>query len=362
MYITPTHKNQFMRKTKTAVLLLTTALLVQFCKKSTDPVHNPDPVVSVLNLPATPYNYSNVVFPQHIANNLALNDNTPATNPITDDGATLGRVLFYDKNLSANNTISCASCHKQSSGFTDNLRFSAGFDGGLTTRTSMNTLNLRFYRSGKMFWDERAATLEEQVLMPIQNHVEMGMTLTDLVTKLQGLSYYADLFQNAFGSSVIDTIRISRALSQFLRSMVTYQAKYDKVKQGLENFTLAESMGEQLFLNASPGPGTPTCATCHTPPMFMNSAAPPFSLLDDNDLGINNERRFKSGSLRNITTTTNLFHNGSIQDVQAMLAGIPNPIPAHTVAPPDRANILAFLQTLTDNTITTDVRFSNPFR
>lgn len=330
---------------------------IQSCKKKDTLAPTPTP--SILNLPATPYNYSNVVFPAHIQTALNANDNTPANNQITDAGATLGRVLFYDKNLSSNNTISCASCHKQADGFTDNAQFSLGFLGGLTTRTSMNTLNLRFYRSGKMFWDERSPTLEHQVLQPVQNHVEMGMTVPELVTRLQGLSYYPDLFNSAFGSTNIDSVKISRALAQFLRSMVTYNAKYDKVKQGQQTFTTAEAAGEQTFLNTTGPGGGPTCATCHTPPMFMNSAAPPFSLLDNNDLGINNERRFKAGSLRNIANTQSLFHNGSVRDVATMLA---SNIPAHGIAPQDRANLLAFMQTLTDNTITSDVRFTSPFR
>ncbi len=332
--------------------------LLQGCKKKDTVIITP-PVTSPLNLPATPYNYSNVAFPAHIQTALNLNDNTPANNQITDAGATLGRVLFYDKNLSSNNTISCASCHKQADGFTDNAQFSLGFLGGLTTRTSMNTLNLRFYRSGKMFWDERSATLEHQVLQPVQNHVEMGMTIPELVTRLQGLSYYPALYNAAFGSTTIDSVKTSRALAQYLRAIVTYNAKYDKVKQGEQTFTAAEAAGEQLFLNARGPNGGPTCANCHTPPMFMNSAAPPFSIPDNTDLGINNERRFKSGSLRNITNTQSLFHNGSVRDVSTMLA---SNTPAHGVAPQDRANILAFMQTLTDNTITTDVRFSSPFR
>ncbi len=342
-------------------ILLATVLslsLIQSCKKK-DVVITTPIITSPLNLPVTPLNYSNVVFPAHIQTALNVNDNTPANNPITDAGATLGRVLFYDKNLSSNNTISCASCHKQEAGFTDNAQFSLGFLGGLTTRTSMNTLNLRFYRSGKMFWDERSATLEDQVLQPIQNHVEMGMTLPILITKLQALSYYPALFNAAFGSTSIDSFKVSKALAQYLRAIVTYNAKYDKVKQGQQTFTAAEAAGEQLFLTARGPNGGPTCANCHTPPMFMNSAAPPFSIPDNNDLGINNERRFKSGSLRNIANTQSLFHNGSVRDIATMLA---SNTPAHGVAPQDRANLLAFMQTLTDNTIITDVRFSTPFR
>ena len=172
------------------------------------------------------------------------------------------------------------------------------------------------------------------------------------------------MFTAAFGSANIDTTNISKALAQFVRSIVTYQAKYDQVKQGLTTFTAAEAQGENLFLNTQPPGGGPTCATCHTPPMFLNSNAPAFGLPDPNDLGINNSGRFKVGSLRNIGLASSLFHNGSIANVGAMLNAGPPPagVPAHSVAPQDRANILAFLNTLTDNTVLTDVRFSNPFR
>jgi cytochrome c peroxidase len=345
------------RKLITVAFFLLMISSFEYCsKKDTAPViASPSPV-----LPAAPFHYSDIVFPAHVQQALSLNDNMPSGNSITDAGATLGRVLFYDKNLSKNNTISCGSCHKQAAGFTDNVQFSKGFEAGLTTRTSMNLLNLRFYRSGKMFWDERALTLEDQVLQPVQNHVEMGMTLTELVTKLKTLTYYPSLFNAAFGGTDIDTLKIERALAQFLRAIVTYQAKYDRVKQGIETFTAQESAGEQLFLN-TPGPGgAPTCGGCHTPPMFLTSAPQgPFGLPDPNDAGISNQNRFKAGSLRNVTSTTNLFHNGSVANVQAMLA---SNIPAHGVAPQDRANILAFLQTLVDNSVIADARFSDPFK
>ncbi len=342
------------------VILAATVFTLQNCSKKDSVDPGTTTPVLLPALPATPFNYANVIYPAHIASALLLNDNTPPGNPITDNGATLGRVLFYDKNISKNNTISCGSCHQQENSFTDNVQFSKGFENGLTTRTSMTLLNLRFYKSGKMFWDERSNTLEAQILQPIQNHVEMGMTLAELVPKLQALSYYPDLFTKAFGSSNIDTIRISRAVAQYLRSIVTYQAKYDRVKQGLETFTADERDGEQIFLTAAGPGGGPTCGGCHAPPEFLTSnPAGPFQLVDPNDAGINNQNRFKSGSLRNITSTTALFHNGSITNVQAMLA---SNIPAHGVAPQDRQKILAFLQSITDNTVTTDVRFSNPFK
>jgi len=351
-----------MKKTKLTIALLLPLFIFQYCSKKSNSVSAAAEQTAPI-LPTTAYNYL-IAYPAHIQNDLTSNDNTPADNPITNDGATLGRVLFYDKQLSKNNTISCGSCHKQDQAFDDNAALSKGFEGGLTTRNSMAILNLRFYKNGKMFWDERAATLEKQVLQPIQNHIEMGLTLNELETKVKSLSYYPALFQKAFGSTQIDSVRIAKSLSQFCRSIVTYQAKYDRVKQGQEQFSPAEAAGEQLFLNA----GNVTCASCHKPPMFLTSTpAQGFGLADNSDLGINNQRRFKSGSLRNISNRSSLFHNGSIANVQAMLnAGAPGSnLPAiaqHSVAPQDVQNIIAFINTLTDNTIISEARFSNPFQ
>lgn len=292
---------------------------------------------------------------------ITANDNTPADNAITDAGATLGRVLFYDKSLSKNNTISCASCHKPTENFADNSIFSTGFANGFTVRHSMPILNVRFYKSGKMFWDERAASLEKQALMPIQHPVEMGMTLAELEAAVKSKAYYPSLFQKAFGSTQIDSIKIAKALAQFERSIVTYQSKYDQVKQGLATFTPAEAQGEQLYLTAAPVGTNHTCAGCHTPPFFLTSTpVAPFGLNDANDQGINNTGRFKSGSLRNIMMRSNLFHNGSIASVQTMLTTATQVGP-HKVAPQDVQLLVAFLNTLNDNTLATEKKFSDPF-
>ena len=363
-----------MKKIIIAAMVFLAVFSLEFCSKSETAIVT-NAVVAVItpalqpNLPATPFNYV-MTYPQHIQTALIANDNTPADNAITDNGATLGRVLFYDKQLSKNNTVACASCHKQSLSFDDNVALSVGFEGGLTTRNSMALLNIRFYKSGKMFWDERAITAEKQALQPIQNHLEMGLTLAELETKVNALNYYPALFQKAFGSATIDSVKIAKALSQFERSIVTYQAKYDFVKQGLAVFTTAEAAGERLFNTAAPPPGggpALSCQSCHTSPMFMNSAAPPFAFIDPLDAGINNQDRFKAGSLRNISTRTALFHNGRIANLQAMLtsgsAGSgTQPIPAHSVAQQDVQNILAFMNTLSDNSIVTEVKFSNPFQ
>jgi cytochrome c peroxidase len=361
-----------MRKITTILAILFVVVSFQFCSKKDAEIITEPTTTSALQptLPTTAFAY-NISYPAHIQAALVANDNTPADNPITNAGATLGRVLFYDKQLSKNNTVSCGSCHKQAFSFDDNIALSKGFDGGFTDRNSMAILNIRFYKSGKMFWDERAANAEKQALQPIQNHVEMGLTLADLESKVKALSYYPSLFQNAFGSTTIDSVKIAKALAQFERSIVTYQSKYDRVKQGLESFTAAEAQGEVLFNTAPPPPpgggAPPSCNGCHTAPIFINSAAPAFGFPDLVDLGISNLSRFKSGSLRNISTRTALFHNGSVANVQAMFsAGAPGsgtqPIPAHAANPQNAASLIAFMNTLTDNTILTEVKFSDPFK
>lgn len=342
-------------------------VLLQNCAKTNDtpePVSTVSTVSSVSSvstassvLSTTTYNYL-VTFPAHIQTALAATDNMPANNPITNDGAMLGRVLFYDKNLSFNRTVSCGSCHKQANAFDDEVALSKGFDNALTTRNSMSLLNIRFYKSGKMFWDERAATIEKQALQPIQNHLEMGLTLAELESRVKAQSYYPALFQKAFGSATIDSVKIAKALAQFERSIVTYQSKYDRVKQGLETFTTLEARGEQVFLTAPANAGAVSCAGCHTPPMFLTST-PAGAFAFPREAGINGQPRFKSGSLRNISTRKFLFHNGTIADVSTMLnAGIP----AHGVPRPDVAALLAFFNTLTDDSITSDPKFSNPFK
>ena len=351
------------KKFSVLVLFLFIIILFQQCSKSYNSTGTtPTTTPGQPNLPATPFTY-NITYPAHVQNALLLNDNTPANNLLTNDGATLGRVLFYDKHLSKNNTISCGSCHKPETFFSDTARLSVGFAGGLTARHSMALLNVRFYRSGKMFWDERAPSLEKQALQPIQNSVEMGMTLAELESKVAALSYYPALFQKAFGSTQIDSVKIAMALAQFVRSIVTYQSKYDLVKEGLANFTPLEAAGEQLFITPPPpGPGgpAPSCAGYHTPPMFLTSQpVGPFALLDPADAGINNQNRFKVGSLRNIANTAPYFHNGTVTSLTAMLN---SGIPAHGVPPPDVAKVLAFLQTLNDATVTTDTKFSDPFK
>ncbi len=209
-------------------------------------------------------------------------------NPVTDEGATLGRVLFYDKNLSTDNTIACASCHSQQFAFSDTAAVSLGVN-GTTGRHSMRLVNARFAEETKFFWDERAGTLELQVTMPIQDHAEMGYSGTngdpnfdDLIDKLSALDYYQDLFEFVYGDPIITEERMKLALAQFVRSIQSFDSKFDEGLQltgnltdPFPNFTDAENRGKALFLEEpefdSQGSrigGGAGCNSCHRAPEF----------------------------------------------------------------------------------------------
>lgn len=351
----------------------------------------PGDVAATTTLPETPDDYHTLDLPPHMAQpSITAQDNTPAENPVTDAGAALGRVLFYDKRLSANNTVACVSCHQPEHGFSDPRQFSVGFAGGRTERNSMGLTSAKYYPRKSYFWDERAATLEEQVLLPIQNEVEMGMTLPVLVAKLGEEDYYAELFTDAFGDATITTERISRALAQFIRAIVSTKSKYDEgVSTGFANFTPAELLGRQIFNNQV---GTANCVACHGTDNFVSSRITNNGLeFPSIDRGIGavtgnaaDDGKFKSPSLRNIELTAPYMHDGRFATLEEVvefydsgvvahpnLSGLlKNPADGPNPGEPRRLNLtaeqkgalVAFLKTLTDRTVTNDARFSDPFR
>ena len=223
-------------------------------------------------LPAPPLSYADatVPLPAHFlasigGTSVASLDNTPVQNQITDAGATLGRVLFYDRRLSANDAVSCASCHRPSIGFGDTPPRSVGFTGALTPRHSTGLVNSRFYKRGRFFRDERAATLEAQVLDPIQNPAEMGMTLDALALKLIATSYYQPLFTAAFGSPGITSARVASALAQYTRSLVSTDSRYDRAfsETGVPNFASTLTAEERRASSCSAASGA-RAATCRS--------------------------------------------------------------------------------------------------
>ncbi len=360
-------------------------------------------IADYLNLPDTAYNYA-ITLPAYFTTNAAGGppssivglDNTLPTNPTTNDGATLGRVLFYDKNLSLNLTTSCASCHQQAKGFSDDNIHSIGFLGGTTRRHSMTLIDAKYYQRGRFFWDERAATLEAQVLQPLQDATEMGLTLTQITDRVSGQIYYNQLFINAFGTNTVTTDRVSKALAQFVRSIESYQSKYD-VGRALatsqvaifSNFTPQENQGKALFFQAIPNGGG-GCIGCHTTEAFVGSNNSPqnngLDATSTTDLGAgevftpvaNFTGRFKTSTLRNIELTAPYMHDGRFATLEQVVehynSGIQNhPTLANALKTPQgtpvrlnfstiqKAALVAFMKTLTDNTIATEPRWSNPF-
>lgn len=298
--------------------------------------------------------------------------------------------------MSANGTIACASCHQQDKGFSDDATLSRGFAGGTTSRHSMTLINARFYQRGRFFWDERASTLEEQVLMPFQDPVEMGMTLEQVVSKVREQPYYPELFANAFGSQEVNADRISKALAQFVRSIVSYSSKYDQGRAlaatpgaNFQNFTAQENLGKNIFFQTIPNGGG-ACFGCHTTEAFISANPGPqnngLDAASTTDLGaggvFNNPifvGRFKTTSLRNIELTAPYMHDGRFKTLEEVVEHYNSGIKNHpTLSPaltdangnPVRLNLtttqksalVAFLKTLTDNSVSTDPKWSDPFR
>ena len=338
-------------------------------------------------------NYANPVLPAYYDATVAALDNTPNNNPINDRVATLGRVLFYDKRLSVNDTTACASCHQQANGFDDPNRFSTGFSGtAFTSAHAMRLGNIRYYRPGTMFWDKRAASLELQVSQPIIHPVEMGFDATHgginaLLTKLAASTYYPDLFTLAFGNSAITEARIQQALAQFTRSMISAASRWDtayaqvfnaaapnrNLNVALPGFSASEELGHQLFMTG-PGQGGAGCAACHQPPTFGLAANSLSNGLDANETKI-----FKSPALKNVGLSRAFMHDGRFSTLEQVIehynSGIQNgPALDNRLKTPggaplrlnltqnEKAALVAFLLTLNDNNLATDAKFSNPFK
>jgi cytochrome c peroxidase len=355
--------------------------------------------IDIPMLPSRSFDYTTLHLPGHL-NKAQLDeaDNTPDDNPLTDQGATLGRVLFYDRQLSRNNTVACASCHHQRTGFADPRRRSVGFEGGQTARNAMGLANLRYSRvrggDPGFFWDERVPSLEAQVLTPIQDKLEMGMTLPEVELRLASLPYYPPLFEAAYGSPEVTSERIAGAVSDFLRSMVSLDSRYDRAVAGEIVLPEQEQLGRSLFINGIDEIGEFGCAHCHVPPTFNMPLAMNNGLdLKYRDRGLGslsrptndpftptNDGKFKAPSLRNVDFTSPYMHDGRFKTLEQVVEHYSAGVQPHEnvslafehegegasasgfrFTSRQKAALVAFLRTLTDNQFLTDPRFSDPF-
>ena len=258
----------------------------------------------------------------------------------------------------------------------------------------MSLIDAKYYPNGRFFWDQRAATLEQQVLMPIQDLVEMGITLDTLVKRVQDQPYYPSLFTKSFGNNTINSDLISKALSQFVRSIVSFQSKYDQGRQNFPanpapapnavfpNFTTQENRGKEIFLSPIGG-----CAPCHgsetfTAPQEKNNGLDMSTV--DRGFGavLNNanlDATFKVGSLRNIELTAPYMHDGRFATLEQVVEHYNSGVKNHpnlsqqlrlpngqprllNLSDADKAALVAFLKTLTDTNVTADVKYSSPFK
>ncbi len=330
-------------------------------------------------------------------------DNT-GNNPITNAKATLGRVLFYDKKLSIDNTISCASCHKQAFAFSDNQLVSTGVAGGKTDRHSMRLVNERFGVETKFFWDERAVSLESQTTQPIADHNEMGFSgqagrvgIAALLTKLQGVDYYNELFKFVYGDITVTEPRLQECLAQFVRSIQSFDAKYDmgrsqvnNDRQPFPNFTAQENTGKDLFLtppvfdgNSSRIGGGLGCNGCHNAPEFdidpnTRNNGVMMTGYTGVDLGVT-----RAPSLRDLVNNKGelnsaLMHTGKIGDLSTAVTHYgslitdnqnldrrlkPNGVNVQrlNLQPAEIAAVVAFLKTLAGTNVYIDKKWASPF-
>lgn len=346
-------------------------------------------------------NYDNQDIPNYI------NEDNTNGNPISNAGATLGRVLFYDKNLSLDKTIACASCHLQKFAFGDTAIASIGVD-GTTGRHSMRLINSRFATEERFFWDERAATLEVQSTQPIQDHIEMGFSgnnndpdLDSLIRRMNALEYYPLLFTEVYGDIAITENRMQLAIAQFVRSIQSFDSKYDMGRSQVRNnndvfpnFNSSENNGKTLFQtnpenqNGQRVGGGLGCNRCH--------GAPEFDIDDNSDnngvIGVIGDPNTSDLTNTRSPTLRDLFdgngdlngpamHDGSLATMTAILDHYNNITPnaeidnrlrggqgagnnngqSLNITIQERIDLEAFLKTLTGTDVYTNQKWSDPF-
>lgn len=314
----------------------------------------------------------------------------PADNPLTEEGVELGRHLFYDKLLSRDNSISCASCHHQINAFSDPNTLSIGVDGQLGTRQSMALVNLGWQQF--FFWDGRVATLEELVFHPVVDPVEMDNTWTEVETRLRNHDKYPQMFFKAFGEVGVDSVKASKAIAQFLRTMISAESKFDLIYKfvngipldaneaiAFQQVTPEELAGFDIFMSLDGG----DCLHCHIGPFMQvqifsnNGMDQTFS--DPGRKSVtgnpNDEGRFKVPTLRNIGYTAPYMHDGRFNTLDEVIDHYSHGVVwsptidtnmefvSHggvQLNAQEKAFLKAFLLTMNDEKFITNPKFSNP--
>ncbi len=304
----------------------------------------------------------------------------PANNPMTVEGVALGRKLFYEPMLSDDNTQSCGSCHLQAFGFAEPQQFSVGIDGSVGTRNAMALINLGWNQFG-FFWDGRAATLEDLVFEPVRNPIEMNTTWPEVEAKLNGSEEYRTMFKEAFDVDVIDSVHVSKAISQFIRTLISGNSKFDKW-YNQQAIQLSESELRGFVLFNSEGAD---CFHCHglggliTDNRFRNNGLDvDFSSDEGRYLVTGDEAdkgKFRVPTLRNIELTAPYMHDGRFFTLEQVIDHYSEHIETSATLDPlmelvgnggaqltqqEKQDLLAFLRTFTDEDFKTNPEFSDP--
>jgi cytochrome c peroxidase len=315
----------------------------------------------------------------------------PADNPMKAEAVELGRFLFYDKRLSSDNTIACATCHQSDKAFTDGKSFSTGFLNRHTDRSSMSLVNLLWVN--KFFWDGRSGSLEDQVHFPLMNEKEMNLAIEEVAVKLQQIDIYPAKFKAAFGTETITPQNIAKAIAQFERTIISNNSRFDKSQRGEITLTEQEERGRKLFFQ-HPFPDQNirggNCGDCHSGPLttstndkFANNGLdmePTDKGLEGITNSIYDRGKMRTPTLRNIELTAPYMHDGRFKTLEEVLdhyndhmnysiytdvliKEASNEVGGTTLklTEQEKKDIIAFLKTLTDNELIQNTRFSNPF-
>ncbi len=300
-----------------------------------------------------------------------INPLIPTDNPLTEEGISLGKKLFFDRRLSKNNSKSCASCHNPNNAFTDVAQFSVGVDGQIGTRNSMPLFNLAWNFNERFAWDGSELSLERQALEPITNPIEMDSDWQDVLDKLQQDSEYPNLFFQAFGTNIIDSDLVVKAIAQFERTLISGSSKFDRYLQGNAELTSEELNGFNVFMDEDRG----DCFHCHgsdNNPLWTDNSFHNNGLnATFTDLGLgaitgdpNDNGKFKSPSLRNLAFTAPYMHDGRFATLEEVINFYSEGLQISSTIDPlmkkanqggvqlsdqDKADLKAFLLTLSDN-------------
>lgn len=404
-----------MKKTS-HLCLLALALLIVSCQKNeflvredTNEIADELVAEQYLNLPPEPFHYGRIL-PKYLQT-IGLQ---PAA--VNDAKATVGQVLFYDKALSKDRQVSCASCHKQTKAFADDVAFSAGINGLRGSRNSMPIANVASFSahhspiSGSqalLLWDNRAANVAEQAKMAFLNDREMGLTMQEVVQRVKEQPYYKFIWNRAYPGEDVSENHILECLSEFVGAIGSQNSRFDEalekangdinftssqiivtqiyggtdttiLRTGLPGFSSQENRGRKIFFD--------NCSKCHSPirplqevleacnGLDLNYADPGKGKLTGNpaDNGV-----FKAPSLRNIALTAPYMHDGRFKTLAEVVefysTGVKNhpnlhPLMLHNgsanlqLTAAAKQDLLSFLHTLTDHSVAGDKRFANPFK